>query len=290
MSDEAYTLITYAKVEDHIARLEFNRPDKRNAQNAVMTYEIDRALNEASADDGIKVVIMSGAGGHFNAGHDQQQDPTDHTELYAHNANLIYGYDLPGVEGQAARNRELYFEMNWRWRNFPKILIGQVQGKAIGGGMMLLSACDLIVASEEARFADPTVNVGIPGVEYLGYPWDMGPRKAKEFLLTGDFFTARELCAAGFINRVVPPAELAEATVELARRVAAKPSLGLKLAKESINQMQDTQGIHAHLRSAFHLTTLGQYDLVARGGLAAKQASDRGLFTSRMQEPEQGAT
>ena len=285
MPGDDFTLIRYEEVSPQIARLELHRPEKRNAQNATMTYEIDRALALAAATDEVKVVILSGVGDHFNAGHDQHQDPTDHHELYEHNRSLWFGYDLPGVEGQAARNREMYFEMTWRWRNFPKVLIGQVQGKAIGGAMMLLSACDLIVASEDALFSDPTVNMGIPGVEYFGYPWDMGPRKAKELLFTGDFLSARELLAAGFINRVVPRDDLVDATMRLACRVAEKPSLGLKLAKESVNQMQDTQGIYGHLRAAFHLTTIGQYDLVARGGLAEKQARDGGLFTSRMQAP-----
>ncbi len=278
-------LVTYTPVEDHVVRVEMNRPDKRNAQNAVMTYEIDAALRRAAADDDVKVVLLSGAGDHFNAGHDQKQDPTDHSELYAHNVGMWFGYDAEGVEGQMARNRELYFDTTWRWRNFPKILVAQVQGKTIGGGMMLLSACDLIVAAESALFADPTVNIGIPGVEYVGHPWDMGARRAKEFLLTGDFFTARDLHIAGFVNRVVPDAELAGATLALARRIAAKPALGLKLAKDSINRMQETQGLHAHLSAAFALTTIGQYDLVARGGLARKQATDGGLFTASMQEP-----
>lgn len=284
MSDDEYTLITYRQVEDHIVRVEMNRPEKRNAQNAVMTYEIDAALRRAAADDDVRVVLLSGAGAHFNAGHDQHQDPSDHSELYAHNVGMWFGYDAAGVEGQMARNREMYFDTTWRWRNFPKVLIAQCQGRTIGGGMMLLSACDLIVAGESAQFADPTVNIGIPGVEYAGYPWDMGARRAKEFLFTGDFFTARDLLAAGFLNRVVPDAELAEATLTLARRVAAKPALGLKLAKQGINQMQDTQGMHAHLAAAFALTTIGQYDLVARGGLAAKKATDGGLFTGAMRE------
>ena len=280
-----YTFIRYEDIEPHIARIEMNRPEKRNAQNARMTYEIDDALKRAGADDQVKVVLLSGAGEHFNAGHDQHQDPTDHRELHEHNVGLWFGYDTTGVEGQFSRNREMYFDMTWRWRNFPKVLIGQVHGKVIGGGMMLLSACDLIVASEDALFADPTVNMGIPGVEYFGYPWDMGPRRAKEFLFTGDFFGARELAAAGFVNRVVPRAELAEATLALARRIAAKPTLGLKLAKESVNQMQETQGLHAHLKAAFAMTTIGQYDLVQQGGLDRKRASDAGLFTSKMQEP-----
>ena len=289
---EPYTLVRYEHVGDHIVEVQLNRPDKRNAQNAVMTYEIDRALRTAAADDDVKVVVLSGAGEHFNAGHDQRQDPTDHSELLAHNVGLWFGYDTRGVEGQLSRNRELYFDTTWRWRNFPKILIGQAQGKTIGGGMMLLSACDLIVASDDALFADPTVNMGVPGVEYFGYPWDMGPRKAKEFLLTGDFFGAAELLASGFINRVVPRAELAAATLALAHRIAAKPTLGLRLAKEAVNQMQDTQGMHAHLKAAFHLTTIGQYDLVQQGGLARKQATDGGLFTSAMQvrEPAAGET
>ena len=284
--DVPYSLIRYELAEPGIVRLVLNRPEKRNAQNAVMTYEIDRALAEAAADDAIKVVILSGAGDHFNAGHDQQQDPSDHSELYAHNVSLWYGYDQPRVEGQFARNRELYFDMIWRWRNFPKILIGQVQGKAIGGALSILSACDLIVASDDALFADPTVNMGVPGVEYLGYPWDMGPRKAKEFLLTGDFFTAEQLERTGFINRVVPRSELEEASLALARRIAAKPTLGLKLSKSAINQMQDTQGMHAHLQASFFMTTIGQFDLVARGGLEEKRKKDGGLFTSKMQEPE----
>ena len=285
MNRDDYTHITYSVVEPHVARIELDRPDKRNAQNAVMTYEIDDALKAAGADDDIKVVLLSGAGEHFNAGHDQHQDPTDHAELYEHNVGLWFGYDTAGAEGQFSRNREMYFDMNWRWRNFPKVLIGQVQGKAIGGAMMLLSACDLIVASDDALFADPTVNVGIPGVEYLGYPWDMGPRRAKEFLFTGDFMSAHDLKAAGFINRVVARADLADATLALARRVASKPTLGLKLAKDSINQMQETQGMHAHLKAAFYMTTIGQYDLVQQGGLERKRASDGGLFTSKMQDP-----
>jgi enoyl-CoA hydratase len=285
MTSDEYTLIRYERVEKYIARIELNRPDKRNAQNATMTYEIDDALKRAGADDEIKVVLLSGAGDHFNAGHDQHQDPTDHRELYAHNVGLWFGYDTTGAEGQFSRNREMYFDMNWRWRNFPKVLIGQVHGKVIGGGMMLLSACDLIVASTDALFSDPTVNVGIPGVEYLGYPWDMGPRRAKEFLFTGDFMTADELKSAGFVNRVVAPGELGEATLALARRIASKPTLGLKLAKESINQMQETQGMHAHLKAAFYMTTIGQYDLVQQGGLERKRASDDGLFTSKMREP-----
>ncbi|HEU0103430.1 MAG TPA: enoyl-CoA hydratase [Mycobacteriales bacterium] len=285
-----YTLIRYEPAEEFVVRLVLDRPAKRNAQDAVMTYEIDRALTEAARDDGVKVVILSGAGDHFNSGHDQRQDPTDHSALDEHAVSQWAGYDLPGVEGQMTRNRELYFETTWRWRNFPKVLIGQVHGKAIGGALMLLSACDLIVASEDALFADPTVNMGVPGVEYLGHPWDLGPRKAKELLMTGDFLTARELEAAGFVNRVVPLAELPEATLALARRVAQKPTLGLKLAKEAVNAMQDAQGIHAHLKASFALTTLGQYQLVVGGGLAAKQATDGGLFTGAMQEPPAGTS
>lgn len=289
MTGTEFSLIRYEPIEPHIVRIEMNRPEKRNAQDAVMTYEIDAALRQAAADDEVKVVLLSGAGDHFSSGHDQRQDSADHSELYAHNVGLWFGYSAGGVEGQMARNREMYFDTTWRWRNFPKVLIAQVHGKTIGGGMMLLSACDLIVAAESALFADPTVNVGIPGVEYFGYPWDMGPRRAKEFILTGDFFTSRDLLASGFINRVVPDQDLAEATLRLARRIAAKPSLGLKLAKQSVNQMQEAQGIHAHLSAAFALTTIGQYDLVQQGGLERKQAKEKGLFTSAMQVPDEGA-
>ena len=90
-----------------------------------------------------------------------------------------------------------------RWREIPKPVIAMVQGACIAGGLMLAFVCDLIVASEDAFFADPVVRMGIPGVEYFAHPWVLGPRAAKEILFTGDRFTAQRAYEWGMVNRVV---------------------------------------------------------------------------------------
>ena len=107
-----------------------------------------------------------------------------------------------------ARELEVYLGMCRRWREMPKPTIAMVQGACIAGGLMLAWVCDLIVATDDAFFADPVVRMGIPGVEYFAHPGCSGPRIAKEFLFTGDRFTAERAYQVGMVNRVVPRAEL----------------------------------------------------------------------------------
>ena len=97
---------------------------------------------------------------------------------------------------------EIYLEMCERWRNLSKPTIAQVQGKCIAGGLMLAWVCDLIIASEDASFKDPVIDFGICGVEFFNHPWELGIRKAKEFLFTADEISAREAAAHGMVNRV----------------------------------------------------------------------------------------
>ncbi len=110
-----------------------------------------------------------------------------------------------------------------RWREIPKPTIAMVQGACIAGGLMLAWVCDLIVAADDAFFADPVVRMGIPGVEYFAHPWVLGPRVAKEILFTGDRFAAAARLRVGMVNRVVPREELADETLALAERIAAMP-------------------------------------------------------------------
>jgi enoyl-CoA hydratase len=258
-----FTTIRYEHVEDHIVRVLLDRPDKRNAQNHTMTYELNDAFTEAAADDDVKVILLGATGPHFCAGHDQLNRGT-HDDIRT--VGTWYGYDLPGIEGRMSRNKESYFDMCWRWRNIPKPIIAATHGKTIAGGLPLLWITDIIVASEDATFADPTVHVGVNGVEYFGHPWELGARKAKELLFTSDYLTAEEARELGMVNRVVPREQLEQTVLEMARKVAAKPSLGLKLAKEAVNGMLDAQGQYAALRAAFSLCTIGhaQIDLVGR--------------------------
>ncbi|HAB44730.1 MAG TPA: enoyl-CoA hydratase, partial [Gammaproteobacteria bacterium] len=127
--------------------------------------------------------------------------------------------------------------MCWRWRNIPKPIIAEVQGKVIAGGLMLIWVCDMIIASDDASFSDPVVAFGVNGVEYFAHPWEVGVRKAKEMLFTGEAISAEDAKSFGMVNHVVPRAELTEFTTDMAEHIAQRPSFGLKLAKQSVNQM-----------------------------------------------------
>jgi enoyl-CoA hydratase len=112
------------------------------------------------------------------------------------------------------------------------------------------------------------VAFGVNGVEYFGHPWEFGARKAKELLFTGDSFTAQEAMQLGMVNRVVPAAELDDAAMAMARRIAAKPGFALKLAKESVNQTLEAQGQYTAMRAAFSLQHLGHSNNKLRFGMA----------------------
>jgi enoyl-CoA hydratase len=118
---------------------------------------------------------------------------------------------------------------------------------------MLAWVCDLIVASQDAFFADPVLRMGIPGVEYFAHPWALGPRFAREILFTGDRFDAQRAYEIGMVNRVVPRAELEAAVTALAERVAAMPPFALALAKRGLNQCEDLMGMRAGMDAVFGL-------------------------------------
>jgi enoyl-CoA hydratase len=237
-----------------VAAVTMDRPDYRNAQNSAMTYALDRALYRAADDDEVKVVVLAGAGKHFSAGHDIGTPERDAHLPFDRKAGLWWDHsDKQGADSRYARESEVYLGMCRRWRELPKPLIASVQGACVAGGLMLAWVCDLIVASEDAFFADPVVRMGIPGVEYFAHPWVMPPRIAKEFLYTGDRMSAQRAYEVGMVNRVVPRAELADRTMELATRIADMPRLGLALTKRAVNQAEDLQGLHAGLDSAFGL-------------------------------------
>jgi enoyl-CoA hydratase len=148
---------------------------------------------------------------------------------------------------------EVYLGMCRRWRELPKPVIAMVQGACIAGGLMLAWVCDLIVAADDAFFADSVVRMGIPGVEYFAHPWVLGPRLAKEVLFTGGRFSAERAFQAGMVNRVVPRADLETATFTLAAEIAAMPPFGLALAKRAVNQCEDLMGLRPGMDSVFGL-------------------------------------
>jgi enoyl-CoA hydratase len=239
-----FRTIRYEKL-GAVLRITANRPEVLNAQSRVMILELDEAFRAASEDDAIRVIIVAGAGAHFSAGHDLGS-PDELEDQKAHPVG-------PGLPENLKRLSELYLETCLRWREVPKPTIAQVQGYCIMGGLMLASCCDLIIAADDAFFADPVVKMGIPGVEYFAHPWVMGPRYAKEFLFLGERVHADRALALGMVNRVVPRADLESSTMDIAGRIAQMPRLGLALTKKAVNQAEDLMGLRAGMDSVFGL-------------------------------------
>jgi enoyl-CoA hydratase len=249
MSDE----VLYGR-DGAIARITLNRPDYRNAQNSAMTYALDDAFGRAAADDEVSVIVLSGAGKHFSAGHDIGTPGRDVDVSFERRAGMWWDHvGKIGGEGRYAREQEVYLGMCRRWRELPKPTIAQVHGACIAGGLMLAWVCDLIVAADDAFFADPVVRMGIPGVEYFAHPWVMGPRQAKEFLFLGERISAARALELGMVNRVVPRAGLADEVSAMAARIAEMPRFGLALTKRAVNQAEDTMGLQVGMDSVFGL-------------------------------------
>jgi enoyl-CoA hydratase len=135
----------------------------------------------------------------------------------------------------------------------PKPTIAMVQGACIAGGLMLAWVCDLIIASDDAFFSDPVVRMGIPGVEYFAHVHELNPRIAKEFLFLGERMGAERAWQMGMVNKVVPRDVLEDVTLDVARRIAQMPRLGLQLTKQAVNNAEDLMGKRATMDMVFGL-------------------------------------
>ncbi len=241
-------------VRDGVAWLTLNRPEYRNAQNAALTFALDDAFNRAVADDDVKVIVLGGAGKHFSAGHDIGTPGRDIDKSFDRRATQFWEHEgRDGAEAMYVREAELYLGMCRRWRELPKPTIAMVHGACIAGALMLVWVCDLIIASDDAFFADPVLRMGVPGVEYFAHSFAMNPRLAKEFLFLGDRIPASRAYEIGMINRVVPRDELEAQTAAVAARVAEKPRFALALAKRAINFSEDAMGLRASIDNAYGL-------------------------------------
>ncbi|MFD2422651.1 enoyl-CoA hydratase [Amycolatopsis pigmentata] len=254
-SAPAFERIRYTTEDDGtIGRITLARPERRNAQDYQMLHEIDRAFALAAQDDRVRVVILDADGPHFSSGHDVSGGPLEvHNFCVSH----VGGFDQPGVLGHMSAEEEYYLGMCWRWRNFPKPTIAQVHGKVIAGGLMLVWPMDLIIASDDATFSDPTVAFGVNGHEYFVHAWEFGPRKAKEMLFRSAALTAAECRDLGMVNHVVARDDLPGFTLGIAREIAGRPVMGTKLAKSAVNQSLDAQGQWTALQAAFGLHHVG---------------------------------
>jgi enoyl-CoA hydratase len=253
--------IQYETLEGgRIARITLDRPNARNAQNRGLLVELGDAFLKAEADDEVRVVILRGNGPMFSSGHDigskeaaaeRAPGPDQHPSFTINGATKV------GAEWLMLQEWHYFFQNTLRWRNLRKITIAQVHGDLYAAALMLAWCCDLIVAAEGTRFADVVgTRLGMCGLEYFAHPWEFGPRKAKELLLTGDSLSVDEAHALGMVSKVFPADTLGEQTLEFAKRIAALPSMTSLLIKESVNQTVDNMGFYNALQSCFTLHEL----------------------------------
>lgn len=267
------------EVDGGVAWITMNRPQFNNAQNGQMTYALDDAFNRAVQDDAVRCIVLAGEGKHFSAGHDIGTPGRDLHREFDKRLMLPPHTNKPAAELLYTREQEQYLGMCRRWRDIPKPTIAMVQGACIAGGLMLAWVCDLIVASEDAFFQDP-VNplMGIPGVEYFAHGFELPPRVAKEFLLLGERMSAQRAFSFGMVNKVVPRAELRDATKAWADKLAGQNRLGNWLTKQSINHVEELRGKRSAMDAVYHMHHFAhaQNDLVTGdsiGGVSGKSAA-----------------
>lgn len=259
------------EASDGLAFLTLNRPESRNAQNTALLYDLDDALVAAAQDDQIRVIIIQGAGTSFSSGHDIKShstpDPRPQISMWPK------ADGRSGIEARLYREQEMFLGLLRRWRDLPKPTIASVHGYCIGAGLMLAWVCDLIVASEDALFADPVLPMGIPGGEYFAYPYQMPPRVAKEFMFLGEPMNANRALEVGMINRVVPQGQLADETRRIAMRISESPRLAITLAKQIVNFAEDAMGQRETMEYAFGLHQLAHAN-------AREQTGEEFFFTT----------
>jgi enoyl-CoA hydratase len=276
-----YRFVTYETLDEGtIARIMLNRPEQRNAQQRGLLVELNEAFLEAEADDDVRVVILGGNGPMFSSGHDlgSKQSMSEYTAgPDQHPSFQENGATREGAEKLMLQEWHHFFENTRRWRNLRKITVAQVHGDVYAAALMLMWACDLIVAADNTRFADVVgTRLGMCGVEYFAHPWEFGPRKTKELMLTGDSLSVDEAHQLGMVSKVFPADELADRTLEFARRIAKVPTMAALLVKESVNQTMDNQGFYNSLNACFTLHQLNHshWSQVHGGGFPVANESD----------------
>jgi enoyl-CoA hydratase len=223
------------EVDGPVATITMNRPEVANAQNTELIDDLAAAFGAADSDDDVRVVILAGAGKHFSSGHDLKalvgQAEVDEWRRMR---------ETP--EGKFRHEKVMYFDRCVEIYNFRKPTVAAVQGSCIAAGLMLACMCDIIVAADDAVFQNPVLRMTGAGVELLVEPWELGMRKAKEFLLTGDTIDAAEAWRLGLVNKVVPAGQLMDAARELAGKIALVPPATAQVVKDSINHAFDLMG------------------------------------------------
>ena len=220
--------------EGSVAVLTLNRPDQLNAMNALMRREIRSALAEAEQDDGVRAMVVHGAGRSFSSGFDLKEQMAS------------------GIEGTAEWRSALWdeFETTMAFWRSPLTTIAAVHGACLAGGLELAVSCDVTIAAEDTVLGEPELKFGA-GIVTMILPWLVGPKRAKEIILLGlDRISAQEALQMGLVNRVVPSGEHVPAAMRAARHVAAIDPNLVQQTKGAINRTFDIMGMAEALQAS----------------------------------------
>jgi len=205
----------------HVLTLTLNRAKARNALNEGLMAALQDALDAATADAEVRVIVLAADGPAFSSGHDLK-------EMTAHRA---------AADGGKAAFAKIFAQCSRLMQTIvrhPKPVIARVQGIATAAGCQLVASCDLAVASVEAKFATPGVNIGLfCSTPMVALSRNVSRKHAMEMLLTGERVSANQAYHMGLVNRVVAPGELEAETASLAALVASKPRATVKIGKEA---------------------------------------------------------
>lgn len=236
---KTFKTVLYEK-SGYVARVTLNLPEKRNAIDFVgqggIADDLHLALDEAEEDDEVKIVILRGAGPDFCAGHDLTR------------VGYVYGMTDKGHRpNQRIRlkvDRKHFDEHFRRLFLFPKITVAQVQGHALGEGLILVEVCDLAIAAENARFGHPEVWLGGMGVGILPVIIaTIGLKRAMELMTTGEYWDGKKAEAIGLVNKIVPPEKLEETVNALAEKLSRLSRDGIAIGKAARYAAFDSLGL-----------------------------------------------
>lgn len=213
--------------QDGVARLELNTPKSINALSESMLADLSDTLAQIKEDRSIKVVILATSGDHFCAGHNLK-------EMSHHRNEDDGGHDY------FIRLFASCSKMMQQIVTLPQPVIAEVKGIATAAGCQLVASCDLAIAEEDARFATSGVNIGLfCSTPMVALTRNVSNKHAMEMLLTGDFISAERAERIGLINRVVAKSDLTNATQEMARNIASKSKLAVKMGKEAFYKQSE---------------------------------------------------
>jgi len=221
-----------------IGEIKLNRPDKLNAIDGEMLDGLDAALDKAAADDGIRVLLLSGEGRAFSAGFD-----LDTGSAAANESQVEF----------MRRELQRDFDLIMRFWDFPKPTVAAVHGYCLGSSMEITAVCDITIAAEGTRFGAPEVRFG-SGIVCMILPWIIGQKNARELLLTGsDKIDAHRAESFGLVNRVVAADSLLQEARGIAEEIALNDPLAVRLTKKAINRSVEISGLRQALDEALEV-------------------------------------